>query len=786
VTTTRHRPTPGLLAAVVAWPAAAAGLWAASLGRTSALLLALALAGAAAALWRRRPTVGALALLAVVAAAFAGARVGPLVSSPLSAGGAVEATVRVTAEPQRRAETAPGSGAGTTGWLVDAGTIEVAVGGGAPLSTELPVVLLLDDAPPRLGATVRVRGEALGPRPLRGSAGAVVVSRWELLVAPPPGQRAASAVRDALRASVRERPEDAAGLLPGLVLGDTAGQSADLEAAMRDSGLAHLTAVSGGNVAVVVLLVVALGRAVGLRRGRGQLVLVAAGVLGYVVLVGAEPSVLRAAAMTAVALLGLATDVRLPGLDVVAWPVAVLLLVDPFLSLSLGFAMSVLATGALLLAVRRTRADPGPGGPARRVLRAVALALGLTAAAQAAVAPLVAGIGGGIPLGGLVANLLAAPAVAPATALGLLAGVLGTIVPAVGTALALPATWATGWIAVTARACADHLPLLPWPDGLTGAQGLAALLAVVGWAWWAARSRAARLVVAALVAAGAVVAVNPALPAVPGPGTATTAGWPPAGWVVVACDVGQGTALVLPAGEGSAVVVDAGPDARALRGCLGRLGVRRVPLVVLSHFHADHVDGLRAVLGLGVGTVVVSPLAEPVDRAAAVRRLLAEAGVREHVAGAGERWSAGPTELEVVWPRRIIRGRGSDPNNASVTLRATVDGVSLVLGGDLEPAAQSAVVGGPAPGRGLGPVDVVVVPHHGSPRQSPAWAATLRPRVALITVGRDNDYGHPAPATLDAYSRLGAAIGRTDRDGDLAVLRLPDGTLALARRTPAS
>jgi competence protein ComEC len=506
-------------------------------------------------------------------------------------------------------------------------------------------------------------------------------------------------------------------------------------------------------------------------------VLVALGVLGYLALVGNEPSVLRAAAMAAVALLGLATDVRLPGLDVLAWPVAVLLLLDPFLALSLGFAMSVLATGALLLVVRRTASASAAGGLVRRAGRGLALGLGLTAAAQVAVAPLVAGIGGGIPVGGLVANLVAAPVVVPATALGLLAGVVGTVVPAAGTALALPGSWAASWIAWTAYACADHLPVLPWPDGLAGAGTLALLLVVLGGAWWAARTPRARLLVAAVVAAGTVAAVHPVLPSVP---LVPAASWPPAGWVVVACDVGQGTALVLAAGEGSAVVVDAGPDVAALRGCLGRLGVRRVPLVVLSHFHADHVDGLRALLGLGVGTVVVSPLAEPADRAAGVRRLLAGAGVPVHVAGARERWSAGAVELEVLWPTRLIRGRGSDPNNASVTLRGTVSGISVVLGGDLEPAAQSAVVAA----AGLGPVDVVAVPHHGSPRQSPEWASTTSPRIALVTVGRDNDYGHPSPATLEAYERTGAVVGRTDRDGDVAVVRLPDSTLALARRTP--
>ena len=130
-----------------------------------------------------------------------------------------------------------------------------------------------------------------------------------------------------------------------------------------------------------------------------------------------------------------------------------------------------------------------------------------------------------------------------------------------------------------------------------------------------------------------------------------TPGWPPRGWVLVACDVGQGDGLVLDAGDGAAVVVDAGPDPALVDGCLHRLGVRRVPLVVLTHFHADHVAGLAGVLrGRRVGAIEVTGLAQPSGGATEVRRLAARAGVPVRVASAGERARVGPLRWQVVAP----------------------------------------------------------------------------------------------------------------------------------------
>jgi competence protein ComEC len=193
--------------------------------------------------------------------------------------------------------------------------------------------------------------------------------------------------------------------------------------------------------------------------------------------------------------------------------------------------------------------------------------------------------------------------------------------------------------------------------------------------------------------------------------------------------------------------------------------VREVPVVVLSHLHADHVEGLRGVLrGRAVGEVQVGRYDQPVEELVRVRRWCAARDVPVTRALIGDEVRVGPVRWRVLWPARVIEA-GSVPNNASTVLLVAVRGVRLLLTGDIEPEAQRALL---ARG-GLGPVDVLKVAHHGSAYQAPELLSVVRPRVALVSVGAGNDYGHPARATLAALRRASAVVGRTDRDGTLVV-----------------
>jgi competence protein ComEC len=583
----------------------------------------------------------------------------------------------------------------------------------------------------------------------------------------PPGPlfRGAARVRRAIRSVVADHPVGPRALVPALVDGDDAGMPESLSDDFRTSGLTHLLAVSGTNLTLVVGSLLILARWVGVR-ARGLVLVGMVGVLGFVLLARTEPSVLRAATMGTVGLIGLGHHGRRRGTRALGAAVLLLLLFDPWLALSPGFALSGLATAGILWLA--------PGWRDRLVRwlpRWVAEAVAVPLAAQLACTPLVAAISGQVSLVAVLANLLAAPAVGPATVLGLAGGLAGLVSLTVGRLVAAPAAWCAGWIITTATRAAD-LPVaaVGWsaePLGIAGLTLLCVLLALVLGALLARRIAA--------VAFGMLLA---AMVLVPLP----TPGWPPDGWVMVACDVGQGDGLVLNAGAEGAVVVDAGPDVRAIDKCLRRLGVQRVPLVVLTHFHADHVDGLRGVVrGRRVGAIEVTSLAEPASGVRLVQREAARAGVPIQQAAYGESRRLGPLRWQVLAPSREPSADSeSPPNDSSVVLLVETRGVRILMMGDEEESSQTTLL---RQNGGLR-ADVLKVAHHGSASQAPGLVRATGARLAVISVGIDNDYGHPAPSLMALLHASRMQVARTDRDGDVAVV-VRDGLRISRRGAPA-
>ncbi|MCZ2814984.1 ComEC/Rec2 family competence protein [Modestobacter sp. VKM Ac-2984] len=566
-------------------------------------------------------------------------------------------------------------------------------------------------------------------------------------------QDVAGSLRTGLAESAaRTLPDRAAGLLPGLVVGDTSAMDPALVEEFRRAGLAHLTAVSGANVAIVVGLVLWPLRARAVDR-RWQALAAALAIAGFVVLARPGASVLRAAAMGAVAVLALASGRVRAAVPALAVTVLVLLLLSPGLAGDVGFALSVAATAAIVLlapgwsrALRRHRAP-----------RPVADAVAVSAAAGLATAPLVAGLAGLVSLVSLPANLLAAPAVPPATVLGVLAALVSPAAPWLADVLTWLAGWPVRWLVVVAeRAAAVPDGTTGWPAGTRGAVLLAVLLAVVVWALWR-WPRLRPLAVAALV--GVVLVGWPLRQA--------GRGWPLPDTVVVACDVGQGDALVLPTGPDEAVLVDAGPDPVLVDGCLRRLGVDRLPLVLLSHLDADHVGGLAGALaGRDVGEVATGALTPDDERVPRLDRAVAEAGARHVVLRPGDRRTVGSAGFEVLAPDPAEAVAGAEPNDLSLVVRATQRGLRVLLTGDLGAGAEARLV---AAGLDLG-ADVFKVPHHGSADADPGFLAASGAAVALISVGADNSYGHPTRRLLDWLADAGMRTYRTDRDGDVAVV----------------
>ncbi|MEV5938411.1 ComEC/Rec2 family competence protein [Streptomyces sp. NPDC051994] len=575
-----------------------------------------------------------------------------------------------------------------------------------------------------------------------------------------------------LRAGLRKATEgvapDARALLPGLVVGDTSRVTPDLRDAFEATDLMHLMAVSGSNLAIILaLLIGSPGRALLAERGglaprlgislRGTAWLGGVLTLAFVVVCRPEPSVLRAAACGLVTLLAIGTGRRRSLIPALAAAVLLLVLYAPELARSYGFLLSVLATGALLTIA------PGWSAALRRrgVSDRLAEVLAAAAAAQAVCAPVVAVFAARISLVAVPCNLLAEPAVALATIAGFAALAVAPIAMPAAELLAWCASWPTSWIAQVARRGAA-LPGAEsgWPGGWLGG----ALLAVAtGVAVLGARRLPRHPWLAATLALLLLLVVLR-----PAPLTRIVTGWPPPGWSYAMCDVGQGDATVLAAGTGAAVVIDTGPEPGPVDRCLHELGVTRIPLVLLTHFHADHVGGLAGVLrGRSVGLIETTGFAEPPDQAAFVRRTAAADRVPVVVAGYGERRAVGGLSWEVLWPPPAPGPVPDGPNDASVTLLVrTAGGLTLLLPGDLEPPSQQGLL---RDHPGLARVDVLKVAHHGSAHQDPALLRTVRPRLALISVGRGNRYGHPAPGTVAVLRAQGAVVLRTDTDGAIAV-----------------
>ncbi|MBL0887874.1 ComEC/Rec2 family competence protein [Myceligenerans indicum] len=687
---------------------------------------------------------------------------------------------------------------------------------------------------PRFGAEVVVSGVLRPAEPGRPesallNAGVLTVQR------PPPAPlRLLDRHRDALMAVTRDLAPQARGLVPGAAIGDTTRLPDDIAEAMKTAGLTHVTAVSGGHFAIVITLLTGVAGTLGAPRWVRVLLLAAAGT-AFVALVRPEPSVLRAAVMAAFGLAGVLLGRPAQSLPALAGTVIGLLVVDPWLSRSFAFALSAAATAGLVLLVPPLVAHIAPWTG-----KTFAFALAVPLAAQAACGPVLVVLAPQVSLVAVPANLLAAPALVPATVLGLAATVLAPWWAWGAHLLAQVAGGATWWIAQVAEYAAA-LPggVVPWPGGLLGAVLLAgataAALALLlardprGWpeTWRHRAACAYRRVRRAAVAGGAGAGRREAPARAPGSRRRAASGgsplaarhpvratprWPaalmivtaalglvvlgvrhgpargvPRDWVVAVCDVGQGDGLAVRTGPAAAMVVDVGPDGDAAGRCLDRLGVTRVDLLVLSHFHADHVGGLAAVLdGREVRSALVSPLLAPEAGATRTMEDLAAAGVPVRRPVAGERGTAGEATWDVLlagvpgaMPGSGTSGASSGTvvNDASVTLLVRVSGLDVVLLGDLEDAGQAALLA-EARSRGVADVDVVKVAHHGSRVQSPALAERLSPAVALVSVGRDNDYGHPTDAALDLYSRTGAVVLRTDECGTFGLV-VRQGSLAV-------
>jgi competence protein ComEC len=566
-------------------------------------------------------------------------------------------------------------------------------------------------------------------------------------------------------------PEPEAALAKGMLLGQRADIPRDLTDDFNTAGISHLIAISGFNVMLLAGIVVASFSPL---TGRRQAVVAAIViVLAYAAFTGASPSVLRATAMALVVLGATLFGRQRSGFTAVAIAGAALVLWQPLIIADVAFQLSFAATVGIVLYAQRVRDAllSRLSGLSQPTASFLAENLAVTTVASIAVLPIIAGSFGRLSLVSLPANVVAGPVFVLALAGSFVTAVAGAVEDDLGRVIAevtyLPIATLV-WIGRTAAEIPFASARLDGAGALESAIAYGVLAMVV--------TAISRLRTAA-VEAQEVPATRVRLPP-----AATCAGvlavlaavtlWQavesenPTLRVTV-LDVGQGDAILIETPAGHRILVDGGPSGPALMQALGRVlphDARRIDLLVLSHGQDDHVTGFVELLErYEVGAAVAGPLEGETAAYGAWRAELERRAVPLQVATSGHSLDLGQgIRLEVLAPNHGAPERVDDLNNNSLVARLSYGEVSFLLTGDIEAEGEQRLLDS---GHGLKST-VLKLAHHGSEGSStPALLDAVRPRLAVVSAGAENSFGHPSPTTR--LRLAGTPLLRTDLNGDL-------------------
>ena len=584
----------------------------------------------------------------------------------------------------------------------------------------------------------------------------------EMLTAGHPVAEAAARVRAwtrrVLSSFVAPHGARSAAVATAILIGDRTGLSEEDTRRLQDAGIYHVIAISGGNIAIFTALLLFVARACRFPPRAAALTTIGV-LLFYAEVAGGAASVARAVSAAVVFLFALFLDHRGAVLNTVG--VAAILGVSaiPTAVIDPGFLLSFAATAAIILGVPRLAPATGRTRHAARLGTA-------TLCAEVALAPIAATFFSRVTAAGLVVNFAAIP----------LMTLVQTGSLAVLAASLVSDRWATAlgygvhWCAAALVESSRFVELAPW---------LARDVPAPSW-WLCACYYAACLgCLASKTLRYAAMALSLALGCLilgwaPASGSRVPA--PPPGVLrVVVFDVGQGdaTAAILP--DGTAILVDAGGIAgtsfdiagRVVVPALRAVGVRALHALVLTHPDPDHLSGAPGVLR-------AFPLASiwegvPVPPHPARGDLVARArdrGIVWRTVRPGDIDRAGDVEIRVLHPPAPAWERQRVRNDDSVVLELRYREVSIVLPGDIGREGELALV----PSLQLAPTVVLKAPHHGSATSSGArFLDAARPSVAIFSAGRNNRFGHPAPAVVERYAARGVAMFNTATDGAVFV-----------------
>jgi competence protein ComEC len=567
-----------------------------------------------------------------------------------------------------------------------------------------------------------------------------------------------------------------AAFLTGLVTGERSEITPELKDAFITSGVMHIVAVSGLHVVIVTMMLSVL---LGVLRvpERARLVILGLILAYYTFFTGATASVARSVLMAVVLLWAPRADRRSDIYNALAASAVVVLFFDSRQLFQPGFQLSYAAVFALVYLAPKV-ALVGAWLPeavrSNRLVSSLGEAFGVSVAAGVGTIPFGAYYFGKISIVAFVANIVVVPLSNLVLCLGMLTVALGYLWPWLAGVYA-EATSASTWLLLRSVELFSRVPFAA-VRGSFGPWFFVAVYAVLAFVINAARrDRRARSVLAALACASVLIWWGALFPA--------------REELSVTCiDVGQGDAILVRFPRGPTILVDAGPrsagfdaGARTVVPFLRYSGIERLDALVITHPHGDHVGGAAAVLReIEVGEFVDAGTSLATEAYDEAHRLADSLGVAHRVVRAGERLEAGKAaRCYVLAPGRDDgeppeRGDSLDNhglNNTSVVLRLVYGQSSILLSGDAESEVEAGLA------RRFGAFlesDVLKAGHHGSKTSSSdVYLAAVRPRVAILSVGARNTFGHPSPEVTARLDALGVRTARTDRQG--AVVLASDG-----------